>query len=486
MDNYKINKWGTFELQETENEFYEHESSFFSFYIKRIILLSGIGYFVVLIADYIKYGFGKVFLLTFFVRFLFLIICLIMYLYIHRGMKIKNIIRLMFVNSLLNLSLLVLLIYILNPDRQFNPIVGTSLPVVLLMLLVLTQMPHKLLTIMGGYGFIIYSVFVKFYFNVDAAYLVNFIGILLAIVGIGLVLGRFLNSIRRKDFTHMKEVELLHNALFIEVEERNQTQLELEKVFSELKDSLNYAQSLQMTLIPSENDMKTAFPDSFVLLKPKEEVSGDFHWVVTVGNKTIIVVADCTGHGIPGAFMSIFGLTLLKMIVKQFVNEGRLLDASHLLRELEMEVVETMKSNDEARERKDGMDISLCIVDKLNNSLQYSGAYSDLWIVRNKTELTRIKGVNKPIGIHFNSCDFINHDIGIHPGDTIYLFTDGYCDQFGGIFGKRFMSKNLERFILFIQDKNMSAQKEALLSEFNSWKKGVGQVDDMLMIGVRF
>lgn len=486
MDNYKISTWGTFELPKTENEFYEHESSFFSYYIKLAILFSGIGYFIVSVADYFSHGFGEVLLMTFSIRLIFLIVCVIMFLYIHRGINIKNVIKLMFVNAIINISILVVIIMLLNPDRELDAIDEITLPVILLMLLVLSQIPLLYLAIIATYGFIVYTVFLILYFNVDSTYLVNFIAILLAIVVIGLFLGRFLNSTRRKDFTHLKEVEKLHDALLVEMGEKSKTQGELERVFNELKDSLNYAQSLQITLMPSENDMKIAFPDSFVLLKPKEEVSGDFYWVCSVGNKTIIVVADCTGHGIPGAFMSIFGLTLIKMIVKQFVNEGRLLDSAHLLRELETEVVETMKSNDEARERKDGMDISLCIVDKSLKTVQFSGAYSDLWIVRNKCELTKIKGVKKPIGIHFNSYEFVNHDIEFKTGDAIYLSTDGYRDQFGGIFGKRFMSKNLERFILSIQDKNMSAQKEALLNEFNSWKKGIGQVDDMLMIGVRF
>jgi serine phosphatase RsbU (regulator of sigma subunit) len=240
-----------------------------------------------------------------------------------------------------------------------------------------------------------------------------------------------------------------------------------------------------MTLMPQDDEFERVFPSSFVLLRPREDVSGDFYWVREVGSKAIVVVADCTGHGIPGAFMSILGITLIQMITKQF--DEKQLDAALILSLLQKEVIETMKVSNEARARKDGMDISLCVVDKQRMTLQFAGAFSDLWVVRSQSQqVMKIKGVKMPVGIHQKYYEIINHDIQLSPGDTIYLLTDGYKDQFGGNRGKRFMSKNLEELVLSLQRLTMTEQRKYLSNSFIKWKNGYTQVDDMLIIGIKF
>lgn len=486
MEKYVIDGWGTFRFKETEEQFLDNEKDFYSYYIKLTILLSGVGYFLVSIADYNSHGLASPFWIASSSRLFFLFVCVVKFIAIKRGVAVRTTIRLMFVNIVLNVTLLSWLIYTLNPDRTLEPIDEITMPVILLMTLILAQIPLKFLFSAAIYALTLYIFLLVWHFNVGGTYLINFTTMVVALVSIGLFLGRFLNASRRKEYAHRKEVEHLNKVLVDEMEERNQTKIELERVFKELKDSLRYAQSLQMTLMPPTSMLEEYFPDSFVLFKPKEEVSGDFYWVHNVGDKTIVVVADCTGHGIPGAFMSIFGLTLLKMIVKQRERVGVDLDAAMVLSELQSEVIDSMKTSDEARERRDGMDISLCIIDKKQRKLQFAGAFSDLWVVSNHDRLTKIKGVKMPIGIYVAKHEFVNHEVSLEQDDAIYLFTDGYKDQFGGQFGKRFMTKNLESLVVSIQDKRMKQQREYLYSMFKKWKYGYSQVDDMLIIGIRF
>ncbi|MFI5164423.1 MAG: tetratricopeptide repeat protein [Bacteroidia bacterium] len=261
--------------------------------------------------------------------------------------------------------------------------------------------------------------------------------------------------------------------------------VELKKAYEEIEaknkdiiDSINYARRIQNAILPGEDEIKKAFPGSFVLYKPKDVVSGDFYWFAERGNKKFIAAVDCTGHGVPGAFMSMIGSALLSEIVneKNISEPGKILDA---LRE---GVIKALKQTGAEGENKDGMDIALCVMD--GNKLQFAGANNPLWII-SKNECKEIKADKQPIGIHTQTKAFTNHALDLKKGDNIYIFTDGYADQFGGEKGKKFKQKNLQQLLISISDKPLSEQKKIIDDTIENWKGNLEQVDDILVIGIK-
>jgi serine phosphatase RsbU (regulator of sigma subunit) len=225
---------------------------------------------------------------------------------------------------------------------------------------------------------------------------------------------------------------------------------------------------------------------------PKDKVSGDFYWWAEVENQIIITVADCTGHGVPGAFMTMLGTSFLREIVqKEYIT-----DAALILKKLRKEIIKALKQKGVQGEQKDGMDMALVSYNKENNILNYAGAHNSLIIIRNSSNLeseletiTEIKADKMPISIYEKLNNFTNHEIQINSGDTIYLFSDGYVDQFGGPNGKKFLSKNLKSLFTNIKNKNMNEQKEILLSTIEDWKNNYGsiyeQIDDITIMGIK-
>jgi serine phosphatase RsbU (regulator of sigma subunit) len=243
-------------------------------------------------------------------------------------------------------------------------------------------------------------------------------------------------------------------------------------------DSINYALRIQKAILPNDDEIKKALPESFILYKPKDVVSGDFYWFAERGNKKLIAAVDCTGHGVPGAFMSMIGSALLNEIV----NNQKITDSDVILNKLREGIIKAMKQTGAEGENKDGMDIALCVIDE--DSIQFSGANNPLWIISNG-ELIETKGDKQPIGIYSNSVYFTKSMIQPQKGDCIYIFTDGYADQFGGESGKKFKYKNLKETLLSINKKPMEEQKQILDSMIEDWKGGFEQIDDILLIGIR-
>ncbi len=260
----------------------------------------------------------------------------------------------------------------------------------------------------------------------------------------------------------------------------------------DMKDSIRYAKRLQEAILPT-TAFNTIFKEkAFVLYKPKDIVSGDFYWIEEVDkgdNKQLLFAAvDCTGHGVPGAFMSIVGHNLLN----QAVNEHHKTKPSDILDEINIGLNETLRQTLEESTVKDGMDISLCSLKKNSSNsytLQFAGANNPLWIVREKEvlEVEEIKGNKFPIGIFVGEelNKFKNHEIELFPGDSIYVFTDGFADQFGGPKGKKFMYKPFKERILAMQHLAMKEQGEALNDFINDWKGDLEQIDDVLVIGIK-
>jgi len=253
----------------------------------------------------------------------------------------------------------------------------------------------------------------------------------------------------------------------------------------QITDSINYASNIQQAVLPKHNLFKSYFNDFFILFKPRDIVSGDFYWFKVVNNITVFAVADCTGHGVPGAFLSMLGITLLN----ELSQRKDITTAAAMLEELRQEIKNSLQQTGESYEAKDGMDISLCAIDNNTLTLQFAGANNSIYLVRKNQEdetfeLTFLKADRQPIGIYIKERDFNNQIIQLQKADRLYLMSDGYSDQFGGANHRKFFSANLKELILSVQTNNMENQKLIIEKIFNNWKGTLEQVDDVLVLGV--
>lgn len=256
---------------------------------------------------------------------------------------------------------------------------------------------------------------------------------------------------------------------------------EIEKQKEEITDSIKYAKRIQNAILPSKELAEEILPEHFILFRPRDIVSGDYYWMHKSGDKLIVAAADCTGHGVPGAFMSMLGVSFLNEIV----HKNNLLQPNLILNLLRESVKRTLGQTGKEGEAKDGMDIAMCMVDLETMTLQYAGAYNPLYLFRNG-ELIETKADKMPIGIYIREKEsFTNNEIAIQKGDTFYIFSDGYHDQFGGKDGGKYKSVPFKNYLASIQDKNMAEQREMLNKNIEEWKGNLDQTDDIIVIGVR-
>ena len=251
---------------------------------------------------------------------------------------------------------------------------------------------------------------------------------------------------------------------------------QLEEKTKEVMDSINYAKRIQSAILPSTKLVKECLPNSFILYKPKDVVAGDFYWMERKDGKVLFAAADCTGHGVPGAMVSVICNNALNRTVREYglTNPGKILDE---VREIVLQ--EFKESEDYLR---DGMDIALCSIK--GYSLQFAGAYNPLWIIRNG-EIIEKKADRQPVGEFRIKDPFTMYQLELQPGDSIYIFSDGYVDQFGGEKGKKFKTKAFRELLLSIQDKSMDEQNLFLNETFETWRGNHEQVDDVCVIGVK-
>ncbi len=257
-----------------------------------------------------------------------------------------------------------------------------------------------------------------------------------------------------------------------------QTHVELEEKNTEILDSINYAKRIQSAILPPNKVVKEYLPDSFILYKPKDIVAGDFYWMETVNNKVLFAAADCTGHGVPGAMVSVVCNNGLNRSVREYklTDPGKILDKTR-----EIVTQEFEKSEEDV---KDGMDIALCSLQ--GNTLEYAGAHNPLWIIRNNSnEIEEIKADKQPIGKTDNPQPYTTQKVELNQGDSIYIFSDGYADQFGGEQGKKMKTTNFKKLLLSIKNETMQKQKELIDEAFESWKGNLEQLDDVCVIGFK-
>jgi serine phosphatase RsbU (regulator of sigma subunit)/HAMP domain-containing protein len=256
----------------------------------------------------------------------------------------------------------------------------------------------------------------------------------------------------------------------------------LEILYKHITDSIRYAKRLQDAILPTQATIDRLLPESFVLFKPKDIVSGDFHWLFETPKRIFIAVVDCTGHGVPGAFMSIVANNMLNQIVK----ENPELNAADFLNELNSLAGKTINQHSEDSAVRDGMDMTLCILDKETNMMDIAGANNPLYIFRNEN-LQELRADKLPIGYLEDqpSRKFTNNRLQLEKGDTLYLFSDGYADQFGGPKGKKFMVGQFRSFLGQIHKAPMKEQYRTLDLTIEQWRGNLEQVDDILVVGFR-
>lgn len=252
----------------------------------------------------------------------------------------------------------------------------------------------------------------------------------------------------------------------------------------EITDSIKYAQRIQNAILPSSEKFRQHLPQSFIVFKPKDIVSGDFYWMETVmenGRELVLfAAADCTGHGVPGALVSVICRDALNRAVKELglTDPGMILDK---VRDL---LLETFGQHD--KEVQDGMDISLCNLDPASRELKWAGANNPLWLLKqDASDMLQLKGDKQPVGLHSNPSPFTTHCFSLSPGDLIYIFTDGMADQFGGPSGKKFKYRQLSDFLLEQKHTPVEQLGQRLDHRFESWRGDLEQVDDVLIIGVK-
>ncbi|HVA97897.1 MAG TPA: GAF domain-containing protein [Bacteroidia bacterium] len=263
-----------------------------------------------------------------------------------------------------------------------------------------------------------------------------------------------------------------------DITERKKAALEIEQKNKDITDSINYAKRIQQAILPSDEQFRSYFPDSFILFKPKDIVAGDFYWMQEINNTIFVAAADCTGHGVPGAMVSVVCSNALNRAVKEF----HLTDTGKILDKVTDLILETFEKS--TTDVKDGMDISLLAINKKTKQIKWSGAYNVLWYFQNN-KLHEIKADKQPIGKSDHRNPFTTHKITYHPGTIFYLFTDGYADQFGGPNGKKFKYKQLEGKVLDNSNKDLNIQKRFLNKIFEKWKGNLEQVDDVTILGIR-
>ena len=301
-------------------------------------------------------------------------------------------------------------------------------------------------------------------------------GLLLSLIFIGIIFNRFKITQKQKNIIELKEQETKKQNIII----TQQKELVEEKQ-NEISDSINYAKRIQTSFLANEKEFKNHFNDYFILFKPKDIVSGDFYWAISSESKLFLCVADSTGHGIPGAFMSLLNISLLnESVLSRKYNST--IDILNFIRKI---LILGLKPDETGHGGNDGMDCIIIIIDFDTLEMEFSGANNPLWIIRNN-QLIELKADKMPVGRSpKDSTSFTSQKFQLLKDDLLFGFTDGFPDQFGGPNGKKFKYKQLEQLLLSISHESMDMQKRKLNDVFENWKGNLEQVDDVCIIGVR-
>ncbi len=312
-----------------------------------------------------------------------------------------------------------------------------------------------------------------------------FIGIIMLLVFLGFFIYRSYQIKKQANIAlNQKNQEILRQNIEIS-QQKEEIQLQRDEIAfqkQEIMDSIKYASRIQQAVLPPINVVEEILKDKFFIFnRPRDIVSGDYYFITSIKNKLIVSAADCTGHGVPGAFMSLLGISFLNEIVSGMKS----IDAAIILNKLRDNIIRALNQGTGEQQTKDGMDMVLCIFDFEKQTLEFAGANNPLYIIRNK-EIIEYKGDKMPIGVYDNLRPFIKHIIPIEKGDLFYMFSDGYADQFGGPEGKKFKYKALKELLLSVSDLPMKEQHRIIEETHDKWKGNYFQVDDILLIGIKY
>ena len=318
------------------------------------------------------------------------------------------------------------------------------------------------------------------------------IAILALLVALLLAVGILLlyyNNLRRtkKLMAALDERRILLEKQSHELQEKNEELTRLYEISNNQKEeiisSINYAQRIQNAILPPETYITELINENFIFFKPKDIVSGDFYWIKQINHYIILVCADCTGHGVPGAFLSMLGISYLNEIIPR----KEITRANEVLNELRKEIKHSLRQTGKEAESREGMDMAVCVIDTSKSIMQYSGAFIPLYMVSNtgsEPTLREFKADTMPVGVHFSSDkSFTNHEIKLEIGDTFYLSTDGFIDQDGD--KTRFGTRNFKKMLLEISNQPMFEQRDILERTLSRWMGNHSQRDDILVIGAR-
>jgi len=320
---------------------------------------------------------------------------------------------------------------------------------------------------------------------------------IILLLAIGIILVYYLSLNRSRKLTAaLDERRVLLEKQSSELKEKNDKIIraneELKQLYEitnnqkeEIISSINYAQRIQQAILPPETYITELINENFIFYRPKEIVSGDFYWIKQINQYIVLVSADCTGHGVPGAFMSMLGISYLNEIVQR----KEITQANQILNELRKEIKHSLRQTGKKEESRDGIDMALCVINNNKSIMQYSGAFSPLYIISNingRPVLKEFEADMMPVGVHISGDkSFTNHVIQLEIGDTFYISTDGFIDQIGGSNNTRFGSKNFKKLLLEIHDQPLFEQKQILQQTLNDWMGKHSQRDDILVIGAR-
>ncbi len=321
----------------------------------------------------------------------------------------------------------------------------------------------------------------------------------------GLILTLLVVFVIYRNYKQKAEMNLLLKEQNEEIrsqrDEINEQKKVIENIYNELSESINYAKNLQQTTLPATNVLENTLSGFFIFFRPKDKVSGDFYWWAQMGDNLVIAIADCTGHGVPGAFMSMLGVTLLREIVQH----NKITDTATVLRLMRREIINTLKQKGRLYEHKDGIDMAVVSLNLNTGNFQYSGANNPIYLITKEKLLTEgnkvvesdefvseskffyeLKPDKMPVGIYHRMDKFTSVDLKIKSGDIFYMFSDGFADQFGGKKGKKFKYKRLRKLLFEISDLPMKEQFAAVEKTFDDWKNGFEQIDDVTLGGFKF
>jgi serine phosphatase RsbU (regulator of sigma subunit) len=257
----------------------------------------------------------------------------------------------------------------------------------------------------------------------------------------------------------------------------------IERKNREITGSIEYAWRIQTALLPKKEQFRNIFSEYFILFKPQSIVSGDFYWLHSDNGKAYLTAADCTGHGVPGAFMSMLGISSLNEIMNNHHTNSK--NAADILNQLRNMVKNSLHQTGKRDLAKDGIEMAFCVIDQENMQMDFAGAFNPLYLFRNG-KFERYEGDRMPVGIYHTEKDsFTNYRINIQKGDVLYMFSDGYVDQFGGPENKKFKPRNFINLLSEIHQKPMEEQHKILNQTFTQWKGDNFQIDDVIVLGVR-